>query len=113
MACYWFLLVIYFLLNKNFIYELILFIFKKAYCILRSIIHYFYKYIHQEERKARQKKTMTKESQLLADDTDIFSDLPASTPKAKETKKKPKKAAAEKKSVFKDDVGESSLKIGN
>ena len=56
---------------------------------------------------------MTKEASLLSDSTDIFSDVPA--PVARESKKKggPKKAATEKKGVFKDDVGEWIKKSGN
>lgn len=53
----------------------------------------------------RPKKAVTKEEKLLADSTDIFSDIPDPAPK--EPKKKAPKKVTEKKTVFKDDVGKS------
>ena len=62
--------------------------------------------LSKDEKRKGPKRTVTKEASLLNDDTDIFSDVPASTTRESKRKGGPKKAAAEKKGVFKDDVGE-------
>lgn len=49
------------------------------------------------------KKVVTKDEDLFADNTDIFSDIPKAKPKEKKTKKKT--PAGPKKTIFKDDIG--------
>lgn len=53
--------------------------------------------------KKKTKKVVTKDEDLFADNTDIFSDIPKAKPKEKKPKKKT--STAPKKTIFKDDIG--------
>ena len=56
-------------------------------------------------KSKKPKKAVTKDEDLFNDDTNIFDDLPVTKPKEKKSSRK----KAEKKSVFKDDIGKISL----